>query len=316
MRISYPLALCLSVAVLGCGSPAPEGEVPPEPEAAAEAPGAPAVEPGVVTVVADDFSFTAPPTFPSGWVTLRFENRGAESHFMFMLELPEGVSFDDYAANVAQPFSEYYLKYRSGELDQATFLEQLVAAVPEWFLTARRAGGAGFTAPGRVSETTVYLEPGDYTMECYVRTMAEDDTFHGEHGMLRPLIVTEEPSGLEEPDADVDIRLSNYALAVEGDLTAGEHVVRVTVEEAPEGLIAHNVHLVRLEGEITAEEVAAWMDWVDAMVPPAPAVFLGGAGQASPGRPSYVTVDLEPGRYAWVSEAYGPQGMVHEFTVR
>ena len=63
------------------------------------------------------------------------------------------------------------------------------------------------------------------------------------------------------------------------------------------------------------EEVASWLNWVDAMVPPAPADFLGGAGQTVPGRESYVMVDLEPGRYAWVSEMHGMSGFVHEFTV-
>lgn len=316
MHAFRPLYLILLASVVACGPPATEEKATSEPQVASEkvAPEGPA-EPGVIKVVADDFSFTAPPTFPSGWVTLRFENRGAEPHFLFMVDLPEGVIFDDYAAEVAQPFNEYYAKYRSGELDQAAFIEQLTAVVPEWFMTARRAGGPGFTSPGEVSETTIYLEPGNYTMECYVRTMAEDDTFHGKQGMLRPLIVTDEPSGRPEPEADIDIRLSNYELAVEGDLTAGKHVVRVTAEEAPEGLITHNVHLVRLDEETSGEDVAAWMDWVDAMVPPAPATFLGGAGQASPGPASYFTVNLEPGRYAWVSEDYGRRGMVHEFTV-
>ena len=65
----------------------------------------------------------------------------------------------------------------------------------------------------------------------------------------------------------------------------------------------------------TGETVATWMNWVDAMVPPAPATFLGGAGQASAEAESYVSFTLEPGRYAWVSEEHGLAGMVHEFTV-
>lgn len=308
------MALCLGAVLAGCGTPAAEEAAEPAP-AAAEAPAAPSREPGVIDVTAEDYSFTAPPTFPSGWVKLRFHNEGAEPHFMFMLDLPEGVSFDDYAGKVAQPFSDLYKRYRSGELDRSAFLDQLGAAVPEWFLTARRAGGAGFTSPGVTSETTVYLEPGDYTMECYVRAMGEGDTFHGAHGMLRPLIVTEERSGLEPPEADIEIALRNYEISVEGDLSAGRHVARVTVEEDPEGLVFHNVHLVRLEEGRTAAEVAAWMDWVDAMLPPAPAEFLGGAGQMSAGGESYVTVELTPGRYAWISEAWGPQGMVYEFSV-
>lgn len=33
------------------------------------------------------------------------------------------------------------------------------------------------------------------------------------------------------------------------------------------------------------------------------------------GRESYLMVDLEPGRYAWISEMHGIDGFVHEFTV-
>jgi hypothetical protein len=270
---------------------------------------------GVITVKAEDYSFTAPPTFPFGWVTLRFENEGAEPHFLSILELPEGQDFDAYASQVSAPFDDLYARYRAGELDQAVFFERLGAAVPDWFLTARRAGGPGFTAPGATSETTIYLEPGNYVMECYVRAANEGATFHGAHGMLRPLIVTEEASGLDAPHADVEISLANYTLAVEGELSAGRHVARVRVEDNPEGLTFHNVHLAKLDGDTSVETVASWLDWVDEMLPPAPAEFRGGAGQASAGGESYLSFELEPGRYVWVSELHGLKGMAHEFTV-
>jgi hypothetical protein len=274
-------------------------------------------EPGLVVVKAEDYAFTAPPSFPSGWVKIRFENLGAETHFMIIWDLPDGITFDDYTAQVAQPFEDLYAKYRSGELDQEAFFEQLLAAIPDWFYNAVPKGGPGFTAPGQVSETMVYLEPGDnYALECYVRAMTQPDSFHGGHGMLRPLIVTEESTGIEPPEADIEIALSSFEMVVEGDLSAGSHAVRVTVADTPEGFIRHNVHLVRLEGEQTVEQVAPWMNWVDEMLPPAPAVFLGGAGQTVAGRESYFRVNLESGRYAWISEAFGVQGMVHDFTVQ
>ena len=301
-------AVLLIVTLAGCGPPASD-------EAAEEAPEL-SSRPGVVDILAEEYTFTAPPTFPSGWVTLRLANEGEEPHFVSIIELPEGTTFDDYASQVSAPFNDLYAQYRAGELDKATFLEELGAAVPEWIFTARRAGGPGFTSPGVISETTIRLAPGDYFMECYVRAMNEGDTFHGSHGMLRPLIVSEEASGLVAPEADIEITLANYTLEVEGDLSAGRHVARVRVEENPEGLVFHNVHLVKLDSGITVETVATWLDWVDEMLPPAPTKFLGGAGQASAGGESYLAFDLEPGRYAWVSELHGIQGMVYEFTVQ
>ena len=289
-------SMILLAAVVGCG------------------PGA--AESGVILVRAEDYAFRAPSTFPSGWVKLRFENQGEEDHFLLVWRLPEGKTFDEYAAEVAKPFQEHYTRYRAGAVDQATFFEQLIAALPEWFYEAVPMGGPGFTAPGRTSETMIYLEPGDnYVLECYVRSMVEDHRFHGSEGMLRPLIVTADASALQPPEADNEITISSSGLAVTGTQSAGSHIVRVRVEDVPEGFIRHNVHLARLEGGQTAAEVARWLDWVDAMLPPAPAEFLGGAGQTVAGRESYLMVDLEPGRYAWISEVHGMAGFVHEFTV-
>ncbi len=307
-------ALGLSLVLIGCGATDPEesaGSTPPEVDEVA-----PIAEPGVVEIKAEDYAFTAPPSFPSGWVTLRFINQGEETHFVHILDLPDGKTFDDYAREVGEPFETLYVEYRAGELDQAEFFEQLIAAIPEWFYEAVPMGGPGFTGPGETSETTIHLEPGDnYVMECYVRAMTQADSFHGTHGMLRPLIVSEEPSGMEAPEADVEIALSSFEIQVEGDLAAGSHLARVSVGDTPEGFVRHNVHLVRLEGDMTVEEVAPWLNWVDEMLPPAPARFLGGAGQTVAGRESYLRVDLEPGRYAWVSELFGVQGMAREFTV-
>lgn len=308
----------LLAAVAGCGTDASEGDAAEANaaeanEAAAAATPAPPSEDGVVLVRAEDYGFRAPSTFPSGWVTLRFENQGEEDHFLLVWRLPEGRTFDDYAAQVAEPFQEHYTRYRAGEVDQATFFEELVAAIPEWFYEAVPMGGPGFTSPGHTSETTIHLDPGgNYVLECYVRSMVEDHRFHGSEGMLRPLIVSTEATGQEPPEPDIEITIDNEGLAVAGDLSAGSHLARVRVEDNPEGFVRHNVHLARLEGEQTTEDVASWLNWVDAMVPPAPAEFLGGAGQTAAGRTSYLEVDLVPGRYAWISEAHG---YVHEFTV-
>lgn len=304
---AWVVTLALVAAISGCG-PADREPAPAPPEAAPAPP--------IVDVEAAEYSFTAPPSFPSGWLTLRFTNAGEQDHFLILWQLPEGRTFDEYASDVAGQFSDLYAQYREGTYAQAEFMETLGGALPEWFFSARRLGGPGFTSPGHTSETTIHLEPGNYVMECYVRSADDDTMFHGELGMLRPLIVTDENSGAKPPEADVEIELSNYEIALEGELSAGPHTARVRVTEEPEGLILHNVHLARLNGNASAEEAAAWLDWVDHMVPPAPAEFLGGAGQSQAGAESYFHFNLEPGRYAWISEAWGAtKGMIHEFTV-
>jgi hypothetical protein len=134
-------------------------------------------------------------------------------------------------------------------------------------------------------------------------------------GMLRPLTVTATATGASPPEADFDLTLTNTSITVSGEPGAGRHTFRVTVTEAPEGFLGHDVHLARLDDDTTIEELIAWMDWVDGLNPPAPAELRGGAEQVAAGSSSYVTVDLDPGRYLWISEAYGGQGVVQEFRV-
>ncbi|MGD8328275.1 MAG: hypothetical protein PVJ49_02485 [Acidobacteriota bacterium] len=303
------VAVALLLAAMACqAAPEATDETPP--------PSPPTPPPSVVEITTTNYAFNAPPSFPSGWVTLHLTNEAEEPHFMTLTRLPEGHTFEEYSRDVAGPFAALYKEYRAGTLDQAEFFAQLTAALPAWF-PAEARGGVALTSPGQSAQTTVYLEPGDYVMECYVRPPdPEGDKFHGELGMLRPLVVTAESTDATPPEADVEITLSNYEITVEGELTAGTHTIAVHVAEAPEGLIGHDVNLVRLEPDDDLTEIAAWMSWVDALQSPAPALFLGGAEQAEPGLTSYVTIDLDPGRYAWVSEGYGAQGMVKEFTIQ
>lgn len=318
MRRILIASLLLSFGLLSASCrPADSGEAPADPPAADRAGDAPAAATGsVIDIVTTDYAFTAPPRFPSGWVTLRLRNDAEQPHFVTLYRLPEGKDFADYSREVVGPFAGLYKRYRAGELDQATFFADLTAALPDWFPLATGSGVA-LTSPGQTAQTTVFLEPGDYVMECYVRAPDPDgDTFHNQLGMLRPLIVMDQPSGASAPAADLSMTLSNYEITVDGDLAAGEHTVAVETIEAPEGLLGHDVNLVRLAPETDLELVAAWMSWVEALQPPAPAEFLGGVEWLDPGNTAYFTFTLVPGRYAWISEGYGAQGMVKEFVVQ
>jgi hypothetical protein len=280
----------------------------------AETPSDTASKSGIVEVKVEDYSLLAPPELRSGWTTFRMTNGGEQPHFMLLWRLPEGRTFGDYTEHVARPFQEKYDLYTSGELSQGEMLEQLVAALPAWFGELEGMGGVGLTAPGRTAQATTYLEPGDYVMECYVVTA--EGQFHGTMGMLRPLIVSAETTAMEAPEADIQITLSNYEMSIVGEVTAGEHTIAVHATEDPEGLIGHDVHLARLDDDTTLEDLIPWMNWIDALRPPVPAEFLGGAEHVSAGRTGYFTVTLVPGRYAWISEGYAAMGMVQEFVVR
>lgn len=282
-----------------------QGAVESAPEAA--------VAGSMVEVEIFDFGFDAPETIASGWSTFRVRNSGEQEHFMLLWKLPEGATFEDWKAEVVTAFDEPMTRYEAGELDQEGMFEALLEGIPDWFFDAEPAGGVALLSPGEAGQSTVDLAPGTYVMECYVR--APDGQFHGMLGMIREMTVTDATTGAEAPGADVDLAIANDGITIDGEFVRGEQTVRVTVTEAPEGLLGHDAHLVKLDDETELDEVITWMDWVDAYRSPGPDRFLGGAEDLPEGGTAYVTVDLEPGEYAWVSESYAEQGVVKRFTV-
>jgi len=196
-----------------------------------------------------------------------------------------------------------------------------------WFFDpgAPPMGGPGFTAAGRMSETTVFLEPGEYVVECYVKD--EDEIFHSYVGMLEHLTVTGDASGVEEPVATISMKISSTnGIQFDQELGAGDHRVEITFEDQQpyDHLLGHNVQLVKLDDKDDEEllgRLADWMDWRQegSLVDQAPegAVFLGGTMEMIEGAVAYFHVDLEPGDYAWIAEIPDPADheMLKTFTV-
>ena len=274
---------------------------------------APATE-APVEVVARDYAFAAPDSIPSGWTTFRMVNEGNEPHFFLLSRLPDGKSIEDYGREVGAAFDSVWSALESGSISKAEAGAMLGRLLPAWYADVQLMGGVGLLAPGRTAETTARLVPGSYVMECYVKT--GDGRFHSELGMVLPITVSTEASEGEAPMSDLDITLSNAAMVVEGQPTAGEHTVAVHFREHPEAGLGNDVHLVRLEDGASAEEIVSWMDWMnlDGLRAPAPAPFLGGTQEMPVGETAYFQAILEPGRHAWISET-AAERLVQEFSV-
>lgn len=270
----------------------------------------------VVEVIAEDYAFDAPAAIPAGWTTFRMENAGQETHFIYLTRLPEGKTYDDLNIEVNQPMNELWYAQRAGEIDQAEMIARLGTELPPWYWTGvEQMGGPGLVAPGGTSQATMHLEPGNYVMECYMKT--PDGEFHAMEGMTRPLTVTGEPSGASAPAADVQMTLTNEGIEAPNVLAPGRHTIAVHFAEHPE-MVKNDVHLARLDGDTSVERLVPWMDWtsIEGLENPAPTTFLGGTHEMPAGYTAYITVELEPGRYAWISESTGPMGVRKEFTVR
>lgn len=275
-----------------------------------------ASNPHVVEVLAEDYAFDAPDQIPHGWVTFRMRNVGENHHFALLTRLPEGKTLDDYMVDVAAHFDGVMRAMRNGEMSKAEAGQVLGRSVPAWFGSAQRIGGPALLAPGGVSEVMLNLEPGEYFMECYMKT--PEGEFHAIEGMIRPLTVTSTPSGASPPEADVKITLTNAGVVAPERIAPGRRIVRVHFAEQPETGDKHDLHLARLGEGSDVAEIVPWMNWFDVqgLRNPAPATFAGGTQEMPAGSTVYATVDLEPGRYAWISQMTAAQGMHHEFTVR
>ena len=132
-----------------------------------------------------------------------------------------------------------------------------------------------------------------YGIPCVV--IGENRTFRGEEGLLASRGVQLE---ILQDETCIDL-------------------MRRFIDEHPEFGLGNDVHVVRLEEEADLDEVVEWMDWmnVDGLRAPSPAAFVGGVHEMPAGYKAFFTVDLEPGRYAWIAESGAARGMVEEFTV-
>jgi hypothetical protein len=269
-----------------------------------------------VAVTIRDFAFEMPDTVAAGWVTLEADNAGQQEHFVYVYRLPEGKTFAQYQEEALVPFGRVFTEYATGELNRAEAERAFKEQMPGWFFTeVTPVGGVALLEPGEAARSTVRLEPGEYVAECYVKT--PEGRWHTELGMMKPFTVVPGAADAPAPAADVRVRLTNYAIEVDGEFSAGTQVVSVEAVEDPDGFMKHDLNLFRLEDGQETAEIVEWMDWMEEgqFQAPGPGHSLGGMEHLKAGLTGYVHLDLPAGRYAWISEEYGDRGMVHEFTI-
>lgn len=312
-RICPFLIVSLVVAILASNGQAQPTSPPASPDAAS-----------VVEVTARGLDFVeAPDTIPSGWTTVRLNNASEMIHFAILERLPDGMSMRDQQEAVAPVFQEGMNLLNAGRPEAAS---KAFGELPKWFGDMVFMSGPGLIAPGRTAQTTVQLAPGTYLLECYVKT---DGVFHSynpspdAYGMVHELTVTEASSGAPAPTPTLEMVLSSEGgIEVdEGNVAPGKHTVGVHFarQKAHEHFLGHDVHLVRLEDDTDLQKLAAWMDWTQpgGLETPAPVEFLGGTHEMPAGETAYFSVELTPGRYAWIAEVPNPaeKGMLRTFTV-
>ncbi|MGH7718810.1 MAG: hypothetical protein ACREON_08205 [Gemmatimonadaceae bacterium] len=225
--------------------------------------------PNVVTITARDYEFDAPAQVPAGLTRIRLVNQGPELHHVQLVKLNDGKTMSD--------------------------LEAVLSALPQgpppaWM---EEMGGPNTPAPGKESNATLNLEPGNYAILCWIPS--PDGKPHIAKGMVRPLTVTESSSSVmvAEPTADVTMRLTDYDFEMSQPLTAGTHTIKV--ENAGEQ--PHEVVFIRMAPGKKAADLVAW---VDKPTGPPPGEPLGGTTGFKKDSHQYVTIDFTPGNYALI----------------
>jgi uncharacterized cupredoxin-like copper-binding protein len=165
VRSAAAIALALAtLAVAGCGSDEQAAKAAgPHTAHAAETTTtampttttAPVPHEGDLAVIADDYRFDdLPAVIAAGTHTVRFENRGSETHELFLFRNPDGLT-----------------------------LEEIAELGPQGAPQAVELAGLVIVGPGQAADPVeVDLAPGEYEVACFIPTPT-DGRAHFEHGM-------------------------------------------------------------------------------------------------------------------------------------
>lgn len=264
--------------------------------------------PNVVEIRAVGLTLEGPSEIPAGWTTFRFINESGMIHLVMIDVPPDGV-------DVHRMKNEMVLSYQVTMDAMNAGDEKAIAAglasFPDWAADLYYMGGPGFLSHGKVSESTVYLEPGYYVLECYVKTDGQWHTYNPdpvELGMVLALNVTDAAAKSAPPAHNFAMRVSNTGFEVEdGTLRSGKNTIKVTFDDQQtfSNSLGNDVHIIGVRNGDDIAKAARWFDWTtkDGLQTPAPVIFYGGVNDMPKGATGYFTADLSPGDFAFIAEA-------------
>ncbi|MEZ2414506.1 hypothetical protein ACA086_06030 [Muriicola sp. E247] len=257
-----------------------------------------------IEIITRNMDFQMSDTISSGWNTFRYKNLSPQTHFFLIDKYPEGKTSEDAEKLVAPVFDSAMKLIMEGKTEEG-YAE--FAKLPEWFGEVVFVGGSGLLSPNQIGVTTLYLKPGNYIVECYVKM--SNGMFHTSMGMTKDIIVTGTDSGNNEPTADIDINISSTDGIVFNDsISSGKHTfsVKYIDQIVHENFVGHDINLVKLDENANLEELENWMNWADpkGLIEPAPnaVTFIGGVNDMPAGNKGYFTAEIEPGKYVLISE--------------
>src|SRR4029077_4431083 len=140
-------------------------------------------------IIATDTGFDAPKSVRAGLRHIVFENRGSGIHEAMLVKLAEGMTSEDYVAEVKRGSL-----FPEGALDYS---------------------GPGLTSPGETAEMWLRVDPGQYILICWNKD-------HDRTTPVHPFTV--EAVGAKDermPKEDLVLKLFDYRFELSSDLRKG-----------------------------------------------------------------------------------------------
>jgi len=249
----------------------------------------------------------------AGRYLLTLEISAADGGSLNFMQLPEGMSFDDFMALLAGPpaASPEAMMGTPGTEDMAAGMEE--DRPPDWYYQTAMAGGTG-AGPEQTAQAIIDLTPGEWIAWAGYPDAPQPPvglTVTGEAGAT--------PAAGAEPAADVTVTMFEYDFKLEGTLTPGSHVLAVNNV----GAQPHEMFMASAPGPVTEDQIAQILELdMQGATPapesgiPNPETFLPVASMTplSMGKTGWVPVNLEAGTYILV--CFVPDiesGMPHAF---
>lgn len=238
-------------------------------------------ESNVLDVSASEYDFRLTGNLVTGLTTIRFRNDGQELHHAIIDRLDEGVTKQDALGVLTSPTTttdEAWL--HDGPIDLGVVDSGLSQTVQVRF-----------------------EEPGTYLFLCVVPSRG-DRAPHAFEGMIETIDVSAGPNDDEPRPADSSIILSDLGIEVSGFM-AGQ----VTFAAINDGLLQHDISIVKPAPGRTADDVTAWLA---AGLPGVPPIMTFAGSQAfGTGESVIITVDLPPGTYDFLCLVPTEAGRIH-----
>lgn len=291
----YPLILLSFVSLISCKNDKKENKLKNNNTAETE---------NVVEVTTNLMDFEIPSQLKSGWTTFKYYNKSKETHFFIFEKMPEGITIENYNNELVPPIKAGVTYLLNNKVEEGM---KEFEKIPAWWAEVEMGGGVGLISPKSTAESTIYMHPGTYVMECYVRM--PNGMAHAFYGMLKEVVVTEEKSANKEPSSDYEINISSeHGITFQDSIKTGEYqlAVRFKDQKQYETLLGHDVNLVKLDETSQLDTLGNWLNAADirAFRTPAPQglTFLGGVEDLEAGEVGYFKTKLEKGNYVLISE--------------